>query len=356
MVKQTRLVVTGHDSNYVYPWMLMTKSALDNCSAPFKMIVGNLENALTPGDIELMQNFADYLQVELEILPLKVSTSLLECLGKKITYFIPLLLADTLTDDFVWLDSDVLCNIGWDSIFEIKKTFNNSKFAVAAAKDREVTVETLVSISEKPIYLDDPSRYVNAGVMYFNPLVWKKNKLDLKWVEAVLSAKSLKLDLAFPEQNVLNYLLKEDLQILPSEFNSISGGSQTEQALITHYAGYPKPWVLSARAKSLYLMTEAINWNRPQFRPSREGKFKTEYFAYWEAEERLLKDLKFNRPELYSQALQRKRDATREINLLEKIKYAIARFISIEFLNLASRKSPTLTGTQSQLWADFRDW
>jgi len=356
VVKQARLVVTGHDSNYVYPWLIMTKSARDNCSAPFKMIVGNLENALAPNDVEFMKNCADYLQVELEILPLKVSTSLHKCLGKKVTYFIPLLLADILIDDFVWLDSDVLCNVGWDSIFEIKETLNNNNFAVAAAKDREVTIETLLSASEKPIYIDDPSRYVNAGVMYFNPLVWKRNTLDLKWAEAVRLAKSLKLDLAFPEQNVLNYLLKEDLQLLPSEFNSIAGGSQTEPALITHYAGYPKPWVLSPRAKSLYLMTEAINWDRPQFRPSREGKFKTEYFAYWEAEEKLLQDLKVNCPALYFEALRRKRAATREINVLEKIKYAIARFISIEFLNVASRKSPTLTGTQSRLWADFRDW
>jgi hypothetical protein len=100
-------------------------------------------------------------------------------------------------------------------------------------------------------------------------------------------------------------------------------------------------------------MTEAINWNRPQFRPSREGKFKTEYFAYWAAEENLLKDLAVNRPELHAEALRRKRAATREINLLEKIKYALARIISIEFLNTASRKRPTLTGTQSQLWVDF---
>jgi lipopolysaccharide biosynthesis glycosyltransferase len=262
-------------------------------------------------------------------------------------------LADILTDDFVWLDSDILCNTGWDSIFEIKETFNNSNFAVAAAKDRQVTIETLISAPEKPIYINDPTSYVNAGVMYFNPLVWKRNKLDLRWVETVLSADLLKIDLLFPEQNVLNYLLKEDLQLLPSKFNSIVGDSKLEPSLITHYAGYPKPWVLSARGKALYLMAESMNWNRPQFRPSREGRFKTEYFQYWQAEEDLLDDLRVNRPELYAETLRRKRAATREINRLEKIKYAIARFIGVEFLNTMSGKKPKLTGIQSQLWQDF---
>jgi len=353
MNQAPHLVVTTHDSNYVYPWMLMTKSAIDNCSAPFKMIVGNLEGALSPVDLEFMKDYADYLQVELEIIPLKVSTSLHDCLGKKVTYYTCLLLADILTDDFVWLDSDILCNTGWDSIFEIKETFNNSNFAVAAAKDRQVTIETLISAPEKPIYIHDSSSYVNAGVIYFNPLVWKRNKLDLRWVETVLTADLLKLDLVFNEQNVLNYLLKEDLQLLPSKFNSIVGDSKLEPSLITHYAGYPKPWVLSAQGKALYLMAESMNWNRPQFRPSREGRFKTEYFQYWQAEEDLLDELRVNRPELYEETLRRKRSATREINRLEKIKYAIARFIGIEFLNVISGKKPKLTGIQSQLWQDF---
>ena len=352
MPKQTRLVVTGHDSNYIYPWLLMAKSAVQNSATPIHMIAGDLNQSLSSADKEFMKDYAKHIGLSLELTDLTMPTDLTKKLGKSVHGYFSLLFLDKLSKDFLWLDSDLLLEPGWDSIFdEVPQNKKQVSSVIAAVQDRVATSALLRKESKNSAFLLNDERYFNCGMMWLSPRAWKANKFDQQWKDVIRKDKDLGLQ--FIDQDILNYMLRDHVAILPHKFNYMPGDLIDETPLITHYAGYPKPWVLSARAKSLYLMTEAINWNRPQFRPSREGKFKTEYFAYWAAEENLLKDLAVNRPELHAEALRRKRAATREINLLEKIKYALARIISIEFLNTASRKRPTLTGTQSQLWVDF---
>jgi lipopolysaccharide biosynthesis glycosyltransferase len=274
-----------------------------------------------------------------------------EKLGKSVNGYFSLLLLDRLDQDFLWLDSDLLLAPGWDSIFEaVPQNERQMKYVIAAVKDRIATTALLRKESKNSAFINNPDRYFNCGLMWLSPRVWKENMFDRKWGDVIRNDKELGLQ--FIDQDILNFMLSDHVTLLPNKFNYIPGDVIDQSPLITHYAGYPKPWVLSARGKALYLMAEAINWNRPQFRPSREGKFKTEYFQYWKAEDDLLADLRLNRPDLYEETLAKKRLATREINFLEKIKYAIARVISIEFINFISRKKPTLTGNQILLWQD----
>ena len=352
MPRKTRLVVTGHDSNYIYPWLLMAKSAVENSKSPIHMISGNLNKSLTKADKLFMKKYADYIGLSLEFMDLTMPADLTKKLGKSVNGYFSLLFLDKLTKDFLWLDSDLLLAPGWDSIFdEVPQSQRQTSHVIAAVQDRIATSALLRKESKNSAFLNNSDHYFNCGLMWLSPRAWKANRFNRQWGDVIRNDKELGLQ--FIDQDILNFMLRDHVALLPHKFNYMPGDLIDEDPFITHFAGYPKPWVLSARAKSLYLMAEAINWNRPRFRPSREGKFKTEYFAYWEAEEYLLKDLNANNQELYKEALRRKRAATRELNLLEKIKYKIARFISIEFLNAASGNRPTLTGTQHDLWADF---
>jgi lipopolysaccharide biosynthesis glycosyltransferase len=158
--------------------------------------------------------------------------------------------------------------------------------------------------------------------------------------------------LEFIDQDILNYLLYDKVEIMSKRLNYITGDFHLNDPLITHFAGYPKPWVLSPKAKAMYIAREALNADRPRFRPSREGKFKTEYLEYWRLEAEMLGDLKVNRPDLYDQALERKRSVTKDLNFQEKVKFSIARGLSVEFANILKKKKPILTNTQNQLWED----
>jgi lipopolysaccharide biosynthesis glycosyltransferase len=120
--------------------------------------------------------------------------------------------------------------------------------------------------------------------------------------------------------------------------------------VITHFAGYPKPWTMSSKAKAMFFMREAINWDRPQWRPSREGRLKSEYLDYWRHEEKMFNELKASKPKLFDEAIARKKGITKDLNFQEKLKYLFVRFSTIEFQNLILRKKPTLSGFQKDLW------
>jgi hypothetical protein len=130
---------------------------------------------------------------------------------------------------------------------------------------------------------------------------------------------------------------------MPGDFHFLS-------PVITHFAGYPKPWVMSSKAKAMYFMREAINWDRPQYRPSREGRFKNEYLDFWKLEEEMLNELREGQPRLYEETIRRKQEITIDLNFQEKLKYYFVRFATIEFQNVFLRKKPTLTGFQKDLW------
>jgi lipopolysaccharide biosynthesis glycosyltransferase len=184
--------------------------------------------------------------------------------------------------------------------------------------------------------------------MWLSPSNWKKFKLDQAWKDVV--RRESELGLEFIDQDILNYLLFDKVEIMSKRLNYITGDFHLNDPLITHFAGYPKPWVLSPKAKAMYIAREALNADRPRFRPSREGKFKTEYLEYWRLEAEMLDDLKLNRVDLYSEALTRKKSITKDLNFQERIKFNIARALSVEFANVLKKNNPVLTDTQNQLW------
>ena len=351
MKNMPKVVVTGHDSNYIYPWMLMARSFADSTTGNYKMIAGNMNQGLSSQDINFMSEYAHYLGIKLEILDLTMPEDLVLQLGKSINGYFSLLFLDKLDEDFVWLDSDLILKAGWEKIFDQPK-FKNlaSKTVIRAVPDRQVTVEQLRKTGSNGAFLSNPDNYFNCGMMWLSSKNWKKLKFDSQWQDVI--RRGPKLGLEFIDQDILNYLLHDNVELIPKEFNYMPGDFHLSQPLITHFAGYPKPWVMSPRAKAMYFAREAINWNRPQFRPSREGAFKVEYLDYWRQEDEMLSELKADRPELYEEAIHRKNEITVDLNLQEKLKYFLIRLSTVEFQNLITRNRPVLTGVQRDLWSD----
>jgi lipopolysaccharide biosynthesis glycosyltransferase len=351
--KKVNTIVTGHNTGYVYPWMLMARTCALNTTGSFKMIAANMNNSMDARDIHFMSEYAKHLGINFEILDLALPGDLMKQLGKMAIGYISLLFLDALDEDFVWLDSDLILKPGWEKIFDLGgdkelggKTIKHP--VIRAAKDRAATVNQHKFKNRNGAYLKNPQNYFNCGVMWLSPSNWKKFKLDEVWQDVV--RRESELGLEFIDQDILNYLLHDKVEIMSKRLNYITGDFYVQDPLITHFAGYPKPWVLSPKAKALYFMREAINADRPRFRPSREGKFKTEYLEYWRVEAEMLDELKLKRNDLYEEALERKRSVTKDLNLQEKIKFNVARFLTVEFENALKRKKPVLTDTQTQLW------
>jgi len=351
MTKMKRTVVTGHDTNYIYPWMLMSRSFAATASGNCKMIAGNLNNGLDIQDINFMREYAGYLGIELEVMNLTMPPDLVLQLGKSMNGYFSLLFLDALEEDFIWLDSDLILNPDWERVFDKPKLNNNSnRVVICAVPDRQVTIGQLKNRGSNGAYLANSEGYFNCGMMWLSPKIWRKLNFNNLWQDVIRRGPMLGLE--FIDQDVLNYLLHDHVELISKEFNYMPGDFHLDTPLITHFAGYPKPWAMSSKAKAMYFAREALNWNRPQYRPSREGKFKSEYLDYWRYEEEMLADLKANKPHLYDEAIRRKRDVTIDLNLQEKLKYQLIRFISLEFENFLKRKHPKLSGVQSNLWED----
>jgi lipopolysaccharide biosynthesis glycosyltransferase len=344
-----KIVVTGHDTNYIYPWMIMARSFANSTKGNFKMIAGNMNGGLREKDQLFMKDYADFLGIKLEIMDLTMPPDLVAQLGRSINGYFSLLFLDALKEDFVWLDSDLILEPGWEKIFEFEKP-KNPKLSVVirAVPDRKVTVEQLKKKGRNGAYLLNSEKYFNCGMMWLSPKMWKKLKFNLAWQDVIRQGP--KLGLEFIDQDVLNYLLHDYVEILPKKFNYMPGDFDFASPVITHFAGYPKPWTMSSKAKAMFFMREAINWDRPQWRPSREGRLKSEYLDYWRHEEKMFNELKASKPKLFDEAIARKKGITKDLNFQEKLKYLFVRFSTIEFQNLILRKKPTLSGFQKDLW------
>jgi lipopolysaccharide biosynthesis glycosyltransferase len=329
--------------------MLMARSFADSTTGNYRMIAGNMNQGLSSQDIKFMSEYAQYLGIKLEILDLTMPEDLVLQLGKSINGYFSLLFLDALNEDFVWLDSDLILKAGWEKIFDKSKHLS-SRTVIRAVPDRQVTVGQLRKTGSNGAFLLNSDNYFNCGMMWLSSKNWKKLKFDSQWQDVI--RRGPKLGLEFIDQDILNYLLHDNVELIPKEFNYMPGDFHLSRPLITHFAGYPKPWVMSPRAKAMYFSREAINWNRPQFRPSREGAFKIEYLHYWRQEDEMLSELKADRPELYEEAIHRKNEITVDLNLQEQLKYFLIRLSTVEFQNLITRNRPVLTGVQSDLWSD----
>ena len=332
--------------------MLMARSFADSTTGNCRMIAGNMNSSLRAQDINFMRSYAEYLDVKLEILDLTMPPDLVLQLGKSMNGYFSLLFLDVLNEDFVWLDSDLILKPGWEKIFDKPRSKAlASKTVIRAVPDRQVTVGQLRKKGTNGAFLLNADNYFNCGMMWLSPKNWKKFKFDSQWQDVIRSGP--KLGLEFIDQDILNYLLHDNVELIPKEFNYMPGDFYIPEPLITHFAGYPKPWVMSPKAKAMYFAREAINWNRPQFRPSREGAFKSEYLDYWRQEDEMLSELKADRPELYEEAIKRKKEITADLNLQERLKYLLMQLVTVEFQNLLTRNRHVLTGVQRDLWNDY---
>lgn len=149
-------------------------------------------------------------------------------------------------DRLLYLDADVVCKGDISDLL----TVNLDDAVVAVVKDIEPMQEKAV------VRLSDPElkgQYFNSGVVYANLQ---------KWIEYNLTEKALSILLdknhkyKYPDQDVMNVLLKGKTIFLPRKFNTIYTikselSDRTHQkykniildsTLLIHYTGATKPW------------------------------------------------------------------------------------------------------------------
>lgn len=151
----------------------------------------------------------------------------------------PLLLSNYINKDkkLLYVDSDTLCLTSLAPLFDINL---DNKF-IAAVPDVENT-----QLTQCPKFNLHHGSYFNSGVMLYNIETW--NKFDI--TERAFDLLNASVKYKFPDQDVLNILLKDNISYLPEKYNCITlltvGGCEDQKVLdhvvFIHYVSGNKPW------------------------------------------------------------------------------------------------------------------
>ncbi|HEM7188861.1 TPA: lipopolysaccharide 1,2-glucosyltransferase [Providencia rettgeri] len=157
---------------------------------------------------------------------------------------------DYLSKDYdvaLYLDADVICNGQLNLAADLIK----DKVCGVIADDIGVRTKSETRLHTPKL----AETYFNSGVMFVNLKKWHEKRVTQQCFE-LLSAENAKQRFKYPDQDVLNLILRNDLILLNQKFNTVytlknelyDRTHQKYQTIITpetvliHYTGVSKPW------------------------------------------------------------------------------------------------------------------
>lgn len=158
-----------------------------------------------------------------------------------------------------YVDADTLCLKECNEFFDV----NLKNSVIGAVLD----VKKVGRKREIALGLKNNS-YFNSGVLAINIQEWNKLNLLEKMIK-IISKEPKKFK--YPDQDALNFLLKDKVRYLDNSFNCIDINSIDEKSIaIIHFANHPKPWsekwniniIYNSFTKNLYsYYEEKTPWN-----------------------------------------------------------------------------------------------
>lgn len=144
-------------------------------------------------------------------------------------FILPIILKNIKT--LFYVDADTLCLKSCNELFDINLENN----VIGAVLD----IKRVRKKREQALKLKKNS-YFNSGVLAINIQEWNKLNLLEKTIN-VISKEPRKFK--YPDQDALNFLLKDKVQYLSNSFNCIDINVLDEKSIaIIHFANHPKPW------------------------------------------------------------------------------------------------------------------
>ena len=327
------LICTSIDDSYLWPWIVMVHTAWINSEGTsFEILFVNMNNCLSPENEKVIRSFCHVLGIPLEVTQIESGLEIeFEFEYTNLVGYARLFLMDTMNEDFIWLDADLLLLPGWTQIFYELGDSDHPNVCLRVAKDTNATIEFLKVANSNQAYLRARDRYFNAGVMKIRPTVWQRSVNESHWQEVALKSKSLGFN--YNDQDVLNFLASGKISIIDSRFNHIPGSDTPEhnQPVIMHFAGYPKPWKLSEKGKEFLMATQGANYFRTRHSITKHKNAFLEYPNYWMAESELESFLTTTAPELFQKLSAEKNNNLYHVDIPSRIKLAFIKFFSRKF-------------------------
>ena len=286
------VVIYSIDSSYLWSFFISIYSAKTASVKEISFKLALSPNALNNDEITLIQSFAKYFEIELELLLLPNSTNLVTVNHVSKNAFNKFFIPKFLDYPYLWMDSDTLCASGWDKIFDYQISLNK----VLAARIEEDRASPVVSGNQARIRAG--SSYFNSGVMLISPQEFNRNELLVNWDKVAIQREELGFELN--DQDVWNYILAGEIDCLPPQFNVFADGrdSATDGRII-HFLGKKKPWHFSNDHKIYLALAEMLKWRSEEKDVVLDGMNLEWYMRYWKIEAQLLVGMQFRNPCLF---------------------------------------------------------
>jgi hypothetical protein len=246
-LKQHFSIATGIDDNYLLPFLVMVYSAKVNADREFHVTLGFDPEALSAKSQELISQVLWLINVPFDFMELSLSEDMKGNGYLPASSFSRLLLADKMSGLALWLDSDLLCLPGWDSIYIDNSNLPNG-MVISAVRDAQIYKlgNEYTSNSNNQSLRKMGSDYFNSGVSLFDCDKWKELNFPETW--PVILKEYAERGFEWQDQCVLNFICHGQVNYLDWEYNCLpfrEKHKKRSKRYILHFAGTVKPWLYS---------------------------------------------------------------------------------------------------------------
>ena len=226
------------DKKYLYPLLHTIYSAKTTSEKDYVVTVAYDPDQLDEDALRLIRDLCNLLNVNLEFYPIRIPSDLPAIFYISTATYAKMLLADQISDSFLYLDCDLLCLPGWDQLLPESSSLYSRFIALACPEDMSGVNKQRNLAVEKA-----GSRYFNAGVMIFNSKMWQEAGMPIKW--RFLASNYKEFGFEWADQCILNFLLCDSYMQISTGFNRTTINESVnvdDQDFILHYTGWNKPW------------------------------------------------------------------------------------------------------------------
>lgn len=234
-------IVINMNSNYFNYSLVMLKSLFDN-NQQRQFCIYLIYSNVTYEEIENLKRFVA--ENNSQLVALKVSQDIFRNFPRQerwtVETYYRLLIADLLpinVKKVLYLDIDIIVNNRVDELYETN--IDNYYMAVCEEKSGAVDIEKINYRWKREV----KTKYFNAGVMLMN---LEKIRQDITFASYVEAVKQLEYDLPYMDQDLMNYLLGENVKYIEADkYNNVILPNSVMphcDSVIYHYGTEYKPW------------------------------------------------------------------------------------------------------------------
>jgi len=237
---QKKTIGVGFDDNYLYPFLLLAYSISQNSQSLPKICIANVNGTLSEDSCRLIEKFASYLNLEIKVFEASVPDNVRTSSRVSIAAYGRLWLADNLSENFVYIDTDSLVLPGWEEIFD---------YADLLDQNRELLLGAMPALENRtppwPIAIGDTTQYrFHSGILIINHKNWTEHfskKENLPWQK--IASMHEELQFVGHDQPVLQYAAQgKYLHLPPDLVNLATKYTQTTKVLTSGV--WKKPWTV----------------------------------------------------------------------------------------------------------------